>query len=73
MAYISTFNQIWQLTGKSVSQFHILGAFGMAATAITNNHIDIMGRNVAAPDVTVVIIDAVKRTDTGISHWYPLS
>jgi hypothetical protein len=59
----SAFNQVVQFAGKTVGQFQVLNALTVAAAAITNDHVDVMGGDITAPHIAVVIVFAVEWTD----------
>jgi len=61
-------DQIHILSGKTVSQFLVLATFLVTATAISDDLIDIVRRNIAATDITVIVAFTVKWTDAFISH-----
>jgi hypothetical protein len=65
MGYIpkSAINQIVQLTGKPVGQLHVFDALGVTTAAVADDHIHIVGRDIAAPHIAVIIVFAVKWTD----------
>jgi hypothetical protein len=58
-----TFDHIAQLARKTVGQLHIFDALGVAPTAITDNHIDIVGGYVATAHVAIIIVFSVKWAD----------
>jgi hypothetical protein len=57
-----------QLVRKPVGQFQEFGAVGMTAAAVTDDHVHIVGRDIPAPHVAVIIEFPVKWTDIRFSH-----
>jgi hypothetical protein len=64
----SAFDHRENFAGKAVRQFLVFQAFPVAPTAIADNQIDVVGRDVPAADITVVITFSVKRTNYIMSH-----
>jgi hypothetical protein len=64
----SAFDHREDLAGKTFRQFLVFQAVPIAATAVTDDKVDVVGRDVAAADVAEVIVFAVKWTDTIVSH-----
>jgi hypothetical protein len=63
-----TFDQIHNLTGKTVGQFLKLAAIIVTATAISDDLIDIVRRDIATTDIAIIIAFTVKGTNVFISH-----
>ncbi len=59
---------MFKFTRKSVGQLHVLDTFRMASAAVSDDHVHIVRRNIAATNITVVIVFAVKWADFGSSH-----
>jgi len=62
------FDQIHGLAGKTIGQFLILAALLVTATAVSDDLIDIVRRDIAATDITEIIAFTVKWADALISH-----
>src|SRR5690349_5733678 len=63
-----TFDQIHILTGKTIGQFLILAALLVTTTAVSDDLIDIVRRDIAAADIAEIIAFTVKWADDLISH-----
>ena len=57
-----------------MGQFLVFCAFGVALTAVTNDHINVVGRNIATTHVAeIIIVFAVERTYRCIRHAFILA
>jgi hypothetical protein len=56
-------SQLDQLTGETFCQFPVFEAFLVTTAAVLDDTIDVVGRNVAATNVTVIVIFTVERAD----------
>jgi len=65
---LSAFDQVNQLVRKPVGQFQVLGAFGMTAAAVTDDYVHVVGRDIPASHIAVIIVFPVKWTDIRFSH-----
>jgi hypothetical protein len=59
---------MFEFTGEPVGQLHVFDAFRVTAAAVSDDHVHIMRRDIAATNITVVIVFAVKWADVGSSH-----
>jgi hypothetical protein len=60
LLYYSAFNHGKDFSGKTFGQFLILETFLIATTAVPNDQVYIVGRNIAAPHVAVIVALSVK-------------
>ena len=56
------------ISGKEFGQFFILETFPVTATAVSDDQVDVVRRDVAATDVAVVIALTVKRANYVVRH-----
>jgi hypothetical protein len=64
----SAFYHARDITRKSVRQFLIFQTLPVAATAIPDDLVDIIGGNIPASDIAQVITLTVKRTNANRRH-----
>lgn len=62
---MSICNKICQFTREPVSQFQIFDTFGMPSATVAYDHVDVVGRDIATADITVIIILSVERAYVG--------
>jgi hypothetical protein len=63
-----TSHHFHDLTRITVSQFLKLETLLKSATAVPDDQVDIVGRDVAAADIAQIITLTVERTDDSIRH-----
>jgi hypothetical protein len=64
----SAFDHGKNFTGKTFRQFLILETFLVATTAVPDDQVDIVGRDVTATHIAVVITLSVKRANYLVRH-----
>jgi hypothetical protein len=64
----SALDQVYQFVGKAVGKLQVLGAVGMTPAAVTDDHVHVVGRDITAPHVTVIIVFPVEWADWCFSH-----
>ena len=66
----SAFYHVQEFTGNPVRQFLIFDALLVAATAIPDDLVDVIGGNIPTSDIAQVITLTVKWTDVDRRHTY---
>jgi hypothetical protein len=64
----SAFDHRENFTGKTIRELLELQTFLVAATAVADDQVDVIRRDVAAADIAVIIAFAVERADNVVRH-----